>query len=69
MAYLGAPLATIAVVAKELLRDAKPSDKHYEDLVLLRQAERCRADLADIRQHGRATPPRLHRLGNSPNSH
>ncbi|HEX6830677.1 MAG TPA: sensor histidine kinase, partial [Methyloceanibacter sp.] len=32
---LGTPLATIAVVAKELLRDAKHNDPHYEDLVLL----------------------------------
>jgi len=46
---LGTPLATIAVVAKELLRDAKPSDPHYEDLVLLRaQAERCRTILGDL---------------------
>jgi len=46
---LGTPLATIAVVAKELLRDAKPSDKHYEDLVLLRaQAERCRTILGEL---------------------
>ena len=33
---LGTPLATIAVVTKELMRDAKPSDPHYEDMVLLR---------------------------------
>src|SRR3989304_4444122 len=40
---LGTPLATIAVVTKELMRDAKPSDPPYADLVLLRaQAERCR---------------------------
>jgi two-component system, sensor histidine kinase RegB len=46
---LGTPLATIAVVTKELMRDAKPSDPHYEDLTLLRaQAERCREILADI---------------------
>jgi two-component system sensor histidine kinase RegB len=46
---LGTPLATIAVVTKELMRDAKPSDKHYEDLVLLRaQAERCRDILAEL---------------------
>ena len=29
---LGTPLATIAVVTKELMRDAKPTDPHYEDL-------------------------------------
>ena len=46
---LGTPLATIAVVTKELLRDAKPNDPHYEDLVLLRaQAERCRHILAEL---------------------
>lgn len=46
---LGTPLATIAVVTKELMRDARPSDKHYEDLVLLRsQAERCRNILAEL---------------------
>ena len=46
---LGTPLATIAVVTKELMRDAKPNDPHYEDLVLLRaQAERCRDILAEL---------------------
>jgi two-component system sensor histidine kinase RegB len=46
---LGTPLATIAVVTKELLRGAKPSDPHYEDLTLLRaQAERCRQILAEL---------------------
>ena len=46
---LGTPLATIAVVTKELMRDAQPTDKHYEDLVLLRaQAERCRHILAEL---------------------
>jgi two-component system sensor histidine kinase RegB len=46
---LGTPLATIAVVTKELMRDAAPDDPHYEDLVLLRaQAERCRDILAEL---------------------
>jgi two-component system sensor histidine kinase RegB len=46
---LGTPLATIAVVTKELMRDAKPTDPHYEDLTLLRaQAERCRDILAEL---------------------
>jgi two-component system, sensor histidine kinase RegB len=50
---LGTPLATIAVATKELLRDAKPSDPHYEDLVLLRaQAERCREILAELAGRG-----------------
>jgi two-component system sensor histidine kinase RegB len=46
---LGTPLATIAVVTKELLRGAKPSDPHYDDITLLRaQAERCRDILAQL---------------------
>ena len=46
---LGTPLATIAVVTKELMRDAKPTDPHYEDVALLRaQAERCREILAEL---------------------
>lgn len=50
---LGTPLATVAVVTKELMRDVKPSDPHYEDLVLLRaQAERCRQILAELAGRG-----------------
>jgi two-component system, sensor histidine kinase RegB len=50
---LGTPLATIAVVTKELLRGVKPGDPHYEDLVLLRaQAERCRKILAELAGRG-----------------
>jgi two-component system sensor histidine kinase RegB len=50
---LGTPLATIAVVTKELIRDAKPADAHYEDLVLLRaQAERCREILSQLAGRG-----------------
>ena len=46
---LGTPLATIAVVAKELLRNAGPADPHYDDLLLLRaQAERCRTILGEL---------------------
>jgi two-component system, sensor histidine kinase RegB len=46
---LGTPLATIAVVTKEMMRGIKPTDPHYEDLVLLRaQAERCRDILAEL---------------------
>ena len=46
---LGTPLATIAVVTKELLRDAKPEDAHYDDILLLRsQTQRCREILADL---------------------
>jgi two-component system sensor histidine kinase RegB len=50
---LGTPLATIAVVTKELMRDAKRTDPHYEDVVLLRaQAERCRHILAELAARG-----------------
>ncbi len=50
---LGTPLATIAVVTKELIRDAKESDPHYEDLALLRaQAERCREILKELAGRG-----------------
>jgi two-component system, sensor histidine kinase RegB len=50
---LGTPLATIAVVTKELMRDAKPTDPHYDDVVLLRaQAERCRDILAELAARG-----------------
>jgi len=50
---LGTPLATIAVVTKELIRDAKPTDPHYDDLILLRaQAERCRDILAELAGRG-----------------
>jgi two-component system sensor histidine kinase RegB len=50
---LGTPLATIAVVTKELLRDAKPSDPHYDDVLLLRaQTERCREILAELAGRG-----------------
>jgi two-component system, sensor histidine kinase RegB len=50
---LGTPLATIAVVTKELLRDSKPSDPHHEDLTLLRtQAERCREILSTLAARG-----------------
>ncbi len=50
---LGTPLSTMAVVAKELMRDAKPSDPHYDDVVLLRaQAERCRQILAELAGRG-----------------
>ncbi len=50
---LGTPLATIAVVTKELMRDTRPNDPHYEDVVLLRtQAERCRDILAELAARG-----------------
>jgi two-component system sensor histidine kinase RegB len=50
---LGTPLATIAVVTKELIRNAKPANTHYDDLILLRtQAERCREILAQLAGRG-----------------
>lgn len=46
---LGTPLATIAVITKELLRDSDKSDPHVEDLTLLQsQAERCRDILGQL---------------------
>src|SRR5680860_631412 len=50
---LGTPLATIAVVTKELMHDAGEADRHYEDLLLLRtQAERCREILKELAGRG-----------------
>jgi two-component system sensor histidine kinase RegB len=46
---LGSPLATIAVVAKELVRELPPDSPYAEDaLLLLSQSERCRTILADL---------------------
>ena len=46
---LGSPLATIAVIAKELARDLPPGSPHTEDAaLLLSQSERCRRILADL---------------------
>ncbi|MCB1386976.1 MAG: ActS/PrrB/RegB family redox-sensitive histidine kinase [Nitratireductor sp.] len=46
---LGTPLATIALVAKEMLRDSRKGTPQHEDLTLLRsQAERCREILRKI---------------------
>ncbi|HEV2300812.1 MAG TPA: ATP-binding protein, partial [Stellaceae bacterium] len=48
---LGSPLATIAVVAKELARDLPAKSPHAEDAaLLLSQSERCRQILADLSQ-------------------
>jgi two-component system, sensor histidine kinase RegB len=49
---LGSPLATIAVVAKELARDLPGDSPHAEDAaLLLSQTERCRRILAELAQH------------------
>jgi two-component system sensor histidine kinase RegB len=48
---LGSPLATIAVVAKELARDLPTDSPHAEDAaLLLSQSERCRRILAELAQ-------------------
>ncbi len=48
---LGSPLATIAVIAKELVRDLPPGSPHADDAdLLLSQSERCRMILADLAQ-------------------
>src|SRR5690606_26715045 len=50
---LGTPLATIAVVAKELKRELSLDGNHAEDLVLLiSQANRCRETLSRLARHG-----------------
>jgi two-component system, sensor histidine kinase RegB len=49
---LGSPLATIAVVAKELVHDLPPDSPHFEDAqLLLSQSERCRQILAELAHH------------------
>jgi two-component system sensor histidine kinase RegB len=46
---LGTPLATIALVAKELERDMPPGTPHGDDVALLRsQSQRCRDILARL---------------------
>ena len=46
---LGTPLATIALVAKELKRELPDADRHMEDLDLLAsQAARCREILSTL---------------------
>lgn len=53
---LGTPLATIALVSKEMLRELPPDSPMHEDAALLRgQAERCREilqKLASLSQEG-----------------
>jgi two-component system, sensor histidine kinase RegB len=49
---LGSPLATIAVVAKELVHDLAADSPHAEDVqLLLSQSERCRQILAQLAHH------------------
>lgn len=48
---LGTPLATIHLVAKELVRELPPDNPHAEDLRLIaEQADRCRTILSAIRE-------------------
>lgn len=61
---LGTPLATIQVVAKELLRNSPPDDPVAEDARLLtQQAERCRDILRSLSQRGDAGDTMHARLG------
>ena len=49
---LGSPLATIAVVAKELVHELPANSPHAEDIqLLLSQSERCRQILAQLAHH------------------
>jgi len=53
---LGTPLATIHLVAKELVQQASPDDPHAEDFRLIaEQADRCRSILSAIREARDAT--------------
>lgn len=57
---LGSPLATIAVVARELSRSAPPGSAMAEDVeLLLSQSDRCREILAELSRRPEATggPP------------
>src|SRR5580700_1192614 len=49
---LGSPLATIAVIAKELARELPDDSPYAEDAaLLLSQSERCRTILAELSHH------------------
>jgi len=53
---LGTPLATIALTARELEREAAPDSTTAEDLALIRtQTERCRGILASLAQSRQET--------------
>jgi two-component system sensor histidine kinase RegB len=60
---LGSPLATIAVIAKELVRDLPKGSPHEEDAhLLLSQSERCRTILADLAQRREGEGEPLERM-------
>ena len=55
---LGSPLATIAVVAKELSREVPPGSAFAEDIdLLLTQSDRCREILAGLSRAPEASGP------------
>jgi len=61
---LGTPLATIALVARELERDVPRDSPHREDIELLQaQAQRCRSILAKLASLGDEKAGPLHRMG------
>ena len=60
---LGTPLATIALVAKELEREMPPDSPHADDVALLRsQSQRCRDILARLTSLSRQGDMHLARL-------
>jgi two-component system, sensor histidine kinase RegB len=60
---LGTPLATIALVVKEMERSSTPQDPHRDDIALLaEQIARCRAILGKIASLGDETAGPLQRL-------
>ena len=55
---LGSPLATIAVVAKELARDLPPGSPYAEDArLLISESARCRTILAELSRKGNEPDP------------
>lgn len=60
---LGTPLATIALVTRELQRDMAPGSPHADDIALLAsQSQRCRDILGRLASLPRAGEPHLARL-------
>jgi two-component system, sensor histidine kinase RegB len=55
---LGTPLATIAIVVRELEREVPPDSPHRQDIALLReQSERCRSILRTLTSLGSGDAP------------
>ncbi|MYZ50277.1 ActS/PrrB/RegB family redox-sensitive histidine kinase [Propylenella binzhouense] len=60
---LGTPLATIALVAKELDRELPPGDPHGEDVrLILSQSQRCREILSKLTSLGAGAEEHLGRM-------